>query len=118
MVSCPGRPPSRIRPGPYARFSDPSVAYDARHHTWLISTLGIGQTSNGLRPADVLASRSTDGGTTWYVPTTVHRATGGNLNRFQMSTSADGGTTWAAPRTSPVLRIRLDARHRSDRPVR
>src|SRR5438067_5163748 len=27
--------------GPYARASDPSVAYDARHGVWLISWLGI-----------------------------------------------------------------------------
>ncbi len=27
--------------GPYDRATDPSVAYDARHHVWMISSLAI-----------------------------------------------------------------------------
>jgi hypothetical protein len=43
--------------GPYARVSDPSVAYDARHHTWLISWLATRSiTSNAV--VDLLVSRS------------------------------------------------------------
>src|ERR687884_309663 len=39
-------------PGPYARANDPSVAYDARHNVWLISSIGL---DAGLRGAAVLA---------------------------------------------------------------
>src|SRR5689334_22027295 len=46
--------------GRYGQASDASVAFDTRHNTWLISTLGIGGGS-----VDVLTSRSTDGGSTW-----------------------------------------------------
>ena len=117
--------------GPYARVSDPSVAYDARHHSWMISTVALTDTPNGPLGAAVLTNLSTNGGTTWTAPTTVHQATGsenldknwtacdntptspfyghcytewddnGNINLFQMSTSTDGGKTWAAPTTSP-----------------
>jgi len=52
--------------GPYDRASDPSVAYDARHHVWLISSLGLtGTGSNSLLAPAVVASRSTDGGIDW-----------------------------------------------------
>ncbi len=113
-------------PGIYARGSDASVAYDAKHKVWLISWLGI---VNPSGPVDVVVSRSTDGGLTWGAPVTVN-ATGhfndknwtacddtasspfyGNcytefddassLNRIQMSTSADGGLTWGAAKTTP-----------------
>ncbi len=52
--------------GPYGRASDPSVAFDARHNVWLISSLGLGTSS-----VDVLTSRSTDGGRTWSRPVTT-----------------------------------------------
>jgi hypothetical protein len=114
--------------GIYARGADSTVAYDAKHHVWLISWLGIfphGNTSE----TDVLASRSTDGGLTWRAPVVV-KASGGindknwtvcddtssspfygncytefdhasSLNLFQMSTSTDGGLTWGAAKTTP-----------------
>jgi hypothetical protein len=107
--------------GPYARASDPSVAFDAKHGVWLISLLGI---VNPSGPVDVLVSRSTDGGLTWGAPVAVN-ATGhfddknwtvcdnsatspfyGNCytefddntlgDLEQMSTSTDGGLTWGA----------------------
>src|SRR5213592_1032307 len=28
-------------PGPYARVSDPAVAYDARHNVWMVSSLAL-----------------------------------------------------------------------------
>jgi len=109
--------------GPYDRISDPSVAFDARHNTWLITSLAL----TGASGAAVLASQSTNGGTTWANPVTVHAQSGvdknwivcddtasspfyghcyvewdnnaaGNL--LQMSTSTDGGTTWSAPATN------------------
>ena len=112
--------------GPYARASDPSVAYDARHKVWLISWLGI---INPAGPVDVDVSRSTDGGLTWSAPVKVN-ATGqfndknwttcddtatspfyghcytefdvaSTLNRVQISVSTNGGVSWSAPRTTP-----------------
>src|SRR5580704_15434117 len=47
--------------GPYGWAADPSVAYDAKHKQWLISTLPLaGQESSGLI-GDVAVSRSPDG---------------------------------------------------------
>ena len=109
--------------GPYDRISDPSVAFDASHNTWLIASLAL----TGASGAAVLVSQSTNGGTTWANPVTVHAQSGldkewiacdntstspfyghcyvewdnnaaGNL--LQMSTSYDGGTTWSAPATN------------------
>jgi hypothetical protein len=112
--------------GPYDRISDPSVAYDARHSTWLIASLAL----KGTTGAAVLVSQSTNGGTTWANPVVVHAASGsenldkewivcddtstspfyghcyvewdnnGAGNLLQMSTSTDGGTTWSAPATN------------------
>jgi hypothetical protein len=108
-------PPSDV----WARTSDPSVAYDARHGVWLISFLGL--FPNGAGSVDVLVSRSTDG-LTWSIPVAVN--SDGHFNDknwtvcdntasspfygncytefddntlgdlIQMSTSADGGLTW------------------------
>jgi hypothetical protein len=109
-------------PGPYIRASDASVAFDAKHNVWLISSLGLFPGGNTSR-VDVLVSRSTDGGLTWSLPVVV--AAGdfdknwtvcdttptspffGNCytefdnpadgDRILMSTSSDGGLTWGAP---------------------
>jgi hypothetical protein len=103
--------------GTYGQVSDPSVAFDAAHNVWLISSLGI----NG-NAVDVLTSRSTDGGLTWSNPVTT--ATGsldknwivcdntttspffghcyteydisGSGDAIRMRTSTNGGTTWGA----------------------
>ncbi|WP_426507454.1 sialidase family protein [Dactylosporangium sp. McL0621] len=103
--------------GTYLQVSDASVAFDARHNVWLISTLGI----NGSA-VNVLTSRSLDGGLTWSNPVTT--ATGsldknwivcdntttspfyGNCyteyditnsgDSIRMKTSTDGGATWGA----------------------
>ena len=110
-------------PGPFFAASDSSVAYDARHHAWIISWLGLHASGGGV--VDVMVSRSTDGGRTWGDPITV-AATGtfydknwtvcdnhptspfyghcytefDNANARDlelMSTSADGGLTWGPP---------------------
>ena len=109
----------------YLRGSDASVAFDAKHHVWLISWLGI---KNPSGPVDVVVSRSTNGGLTWGAPVVVNAsgdfndknwsvcddtpssphygncyteyddASKGDLE--QMSTSTDGGLTWG-PGISP-----------------
>ncbi len=110
--------------GPNDRATDPSVAYDARHGVWLISSLTLLE-AGGVHGNSVVTSRSTDG-LTWGAPFTT--ATGSDLdknwivcddtatspfyghcytewdnhgagNLLQMSTSSDGGQTWSAPAT-------------------
>jgi hypothetical protein len=111
--------------GPWARISDPAVAYDPLHDVWMISGLGIDDSLSG---AAVLTSRSTDGGLTWQNPVTVSLAPGtfydknwiacdtwassphygncytewddaGTGADLLMSTSTDGGLTWGPPLT-------------------
>jgi hypothetical protein len=106
--------------GPYDRASDPSVAFDARHNVWLVSTLELSE-AGGVHPVAIVVSRSTDGGLTWGNPVTV--TAGGapdknwivcdnrpasrfygrcysqwdstaDGNRIKMSTSANGGASW------------------------
>ncbi len=105
--------------GPWARISDPAVAYDPMHDVWLISTLAVTEPVFG---AAVLTSRSTDGGLTWGNPITTFASQGSFLDknwiacdtwsqspfygrcyqewddsRMTMSTSTDGGLTWGTP---------------------
>jgi hypothetical protein len=106
--------------GPWARISDPAVAYDPLHDVWMISTLAIDDNVSG---AAVLTSRSTDGGLTWDPPVTTSTSPGtfydknwivcdtwptspyyGHCyqewddSRMTMSTSTDGGLTWGTPK--------------------
>jgi hypothetical protein len=113
--------------GPYARVSDPAVAYDPAHKVWLIASLPV-PFSGGF---DVIVNRSTDGGLTWSNPIAVD--TSGPNDSFDkdwiacdttatspfyghcyvefdnaaqgqtimMSTSTDGGLTWGAPASPP-----------------
>jgi hypothetical protein len=103
--------------GTYQAASDASVAYDALHGVWLISTLPIGNATA------VAVSRSTDG-IHWSNPNFVTKAGGPDKNWIvcdntassafyghcysewdstnsgdfiQMSTSTDGGITWSVP---------------------
>jgi hypothetical protein len=125
--SLPGVTVNSTPAGPYARASDASVAFDAKHNVWLISYLGIrSPASAGINDVDV--SRSTDGGLTWSAPVIVNASGDFNdknwttcddtptsphygncytefddfskLNLFQMSTSTDGGLTWGAAKTN------------------
>src|SRR6266568_2203426 len=68
--------------GPYNRVSDPAVAFDALHNTWMISTLGLTVSGSTVLGAAVLVSLSTNGGTTWSSPVVAHAATGSqNLDK-------------------------------------
>jgi hypothetical protein len=118
--------------GAYNRATDPSVAYDARHNVWLISSLALVDTPSGPFGKAVLTSRSTNGGLTWGNPVNTAVATGaqdfdknwivcdntptspfygscytqfddfGHGNALKMYYSRDGGLTWTAGRTPRV----------------
>ena len=121
----PGTTVNSTPPGPYDRVSDPTVAYDAEHDVWIISTLGM----DGTTGVAVLASRSTDGGLTWDNPVVISSKPSGFYdknwivcdntpaspfygncyatwddaylgNRLLNSTSTDGGLTWGPKRTT------------------
>ncbi|WP_256725554.1 exo-alpha-sialidase [Streptomyces sp. IMTB 2501] len=108
--------------GSWARVSDPSVAYDAKHGTWMVSGLVIDSAVNG---AGVTVSRSTNG-TSWQNPVMAVGNDGQGYdkewivcdnstssafygtcyvevditssgNRVVMSRSTDGGATWSGP---------------------
>jgi hypothetical protein len=110
---------------PYQRVSDASVAYDAKHSVWLISSIPLLQNTS---VPTVLVNRSTDDGRTWSRPTSLPPPNAkrveldknwtvcdnstssphyGNcyteLDNFGendvelMSTSTDGGRTWSTP---------------------
>jgi hypothetical protein len=113
--------------GPWARISDPAVAYDLEHDVWMISGLAFGAASSPFgAPSAILTSRSTDGGLTWQDPVVTSLGPSsfydknwitcdtwasspyyGNCytewddnglgNRLLMSTSTDGGLTWGPP---------------------
>jgi len=114
--------------GPNDRATDASVAYDAKHNVWMVSSLTLLE-AGGLVGNAVVTSRSTDGGLTWGNPVTTATAGAGDLdknwivcdntstspfygncytqwddhgagNRNQMSTSSDGGLTWGAAKTN------------------
>jgi hypothetical protein len=120
---------TKVVGGPYDAVSDPSVAYDAAHRVWLISSLAlVGQLPVG---AAVVVSRSPDG-VHWGDPVTI--ANGGPTgdldknwttcdnhpsspffghcytefddfaqnDKIEMSTSTDGGKTWGAPQGLPA----------------
>ena len=120
---------TRVAGGPYTRLSDPTVAYDAAHNTWMISSLAIVGSGSTLATHTVIVNLSTDGGYTWSKPYKV--VDGGStyydkewitcdstptsayyghcyvewdnndLNGLiLMSTSTDGGHTWSKPQTT------------------
>jgi len=110
---------------PFARVSDASVAYDAAHSTWLISSIPLLPSTS---VPTVFVNRSTDDGRTWSAPVQMpppvshtvdldknwtvcdngaaspfrgHCYTEldnfGDGDRELMSTSTDGGASWSVP---------------------
>src|SRR6478672_9899137 len=53
---------------PFQRVSDPSVAFDAAHRTWLISSIPLLPSTS---VPTVFVNRSTDDGRTWSTPITI-----------------------------------------------
>jgi hypothetical protein len=111
--------------GPFERVSDASVAYDAAHSTWLVSSIPI---ESNLVVPEVFINRSTDGGLTWSDPASIPPPVANKVDLDKnwtvcdnnsgssfyghcytefdnfgqddleyMSTSTDGGQTWSAP---------------------
>src|SRR5262245_55343447 len=69
----PGTTVNATPPGPWPRISDPSIAYDPEHNTWL--ALGLGIDAGGVGHI-LLVNRSTNGGVTWTSPVTAAESTG------------------------------------------
>jgi BNR repeat-like domain len=121
---------TKVTGGPFDRITDPVVAYDAAHDTWMIGTVAFVQSANGIAAPAVLVSRSVNGGLSWERPVTVANVGNqGGLDKdwlvcdntstspfygtcymewddysrndlIQMSTSKDGGQTWSAAKTT------------------
>ena len=115
--------------GPWARVSDPSVAYDARHNVWMVSSLALNASVSG---AAVIVSRSLNGGATWLNPNNIAVVGNGqdfdknwtvcdntptspwygscyttwddfgHGNRLKIAYSRDGGANWTLSRTPNV----------------
>jgi hypothetical protein len=110
----------KYKNGPYGWAADPSVAYDAKHKQWLISTLPLAQQENSNTIGDVAVSRSPDG-IHWGKPVIIDKTKEDDKNwttcdntptspfygncytewdqvygsgDVLMSTSHDGGLTW------------------------
>ena len=124
--SCPGIT-SAGRAARTPRVSDPSVAYDAAHNVWLISSLPlVNERQTAARPRQPLDRRRARPGApghgrrgqpgsdldkNWTVCDNTPRSPfygncytewddNGDGNRIKMSTSTDGGLTWSAPSTT------------------
>ena len=115
--------------GPYTRVSDPSVAYDAAHKIWIISSIAALGNGSTLASPTIIVNLSTNGGLTWSKPLRV--VNGGSTyydkdwivcdnsltsmfyghcyiewddddkgGLILMSTSSDGGFTWGVAQTT------------------
>ncbi|HWZ19584.1 MAG TPA: hypothetical protein VNW73_12375, partial [Ktedonobacteraceae bacterium] len=62
--------------GPNTRVSDPSVAYDLAHKTWIISSVAVIGSGSTLASPTIIVNLSTNGGLTWSKP--LHVVNGGS----------------------------------------
>jgi hypothetical protein len=115
--------------GTFDRATDAAVAYDARHNTWIISSLVLTE-AGGVKGVGIRNNLSTDGGFTWNTVTSIPNTAGmispdknwivcdntptspfygtcytewddnGAGNRMEMSRSTDGGLTWSVAATN------------------
>jgi RTX calcium-binding nonapeptide repeat (4 copies) len=122
----PGLTRNSAPPGPHERASDPVIAYDARHRTWLASSLLFSPAAGGA----IVVNRSPDG-LRWDPPVTVTESARSDLEldkqwlacdngstspffgncymaysdfrvgRMSVQTSRDGGLTWSGPIGAP-----------------
>jgi hypothetical protein len=121
----PGMTYSSGAASPFERVSDASVAYDAAHRTWLISSIPLLPDTS---VPTVLVNRSLDDGRTWSTPVQIPQPVShsvdldknwtvcdnsaaspfrghcyteldnfGEGDRELMSTSTNGGLTWSVP---------------------
>jgi hypothetical protein len=118
-------------PGPFARASDPAVAYDRVHATFLANVLALRDAGLPDPASSLLTSRSPDG-LSWSAPVVTAPDEGsfvhdknwiacdnGTASRFAgrcyvvwtgpaeslgISSSSDGGVTWSRPATSSEIR--------------
>ena len=67
--------------GAYDRVSDPTVAYDAAHKLWMISSLAISNATGTPVGAAVIVNISADGGLTWNTPVTIANANSGFFDK-------------------------------------
>src|SRR5215211_7971466 len=108
--------------GPYARATDPVIAYDAAHGVWLAQSLVLDNSPSGV---GIVVNRSTDG-VAWDAPIDLSAEASGNQdfdknwiacdnhtgspfygrcyqtwddfgNRILNNFSTDGGLTWSTP---------------------
>lgn len=113
---------------PFERVSDASVAFDAKHNVWIVSSIPL---LPNLEVPTVFFNRSTDGGLTWSNPVSMPAPQQGKVNLDKnwtvcdntptspgfgncytevdnfgqedselLSTSTDGGLTWGVPQTT------------------
>ena len=73
----PGLTVHQSPPGPYDRATDPVVAYDPAHNSWLAQSLVLDEQAGGPSGVAVVVNRSVDGGLSWSNPI-VTAATSGN----------------------------------------
>ncbi|MGE5377524.1 MAG: sialidase family protein [Bacteroidota bacterium] len=115
--------------GTFDRATDAAVAYDAKHNTWMISSLVLTE-AGGVKGVGIYTSLSTDGSFTWGTSVAIPNTAGmispdknwivcdntptspfyGNCytewddngagNRMEMSRSTDGGLTWSVAATN------------------
>jgi BNR repeat-like domain/RTX calcium-binding nonapeptide repeat (4 copies) len=123
----PGVTDSSPRPGLAERVSDPVIAFDAKHGTWLAATLGIAERTSSYH---LYVNRSPDG-LTWSGPVSAVSSRTGDLDKewitcdngasspfrgscylsyfhvgsgeIRTTTSVDGGLTWSAPVASSTV---------------